>query len=299
MSCEHLDCHLLCFRWLVFVCVITIHAWTVPMYIVYANWTSSTRPQLPASTETFAVWKVAVVLQDDDAHHLSVTIDTSSNVMGNCHKSRLCEFLHNHCHFLFFGRYQSIFDHHHSSGDSTAAAAAGCSSSAHPPSYNSTYSASNHNYLDSYHNSPRSNHYPGGSDLGSSGSDSRSTARYLKNPSANLAGSGGGGGGGGGGSGGSAASAALKDKMHRQRSASHCPHQIRLNAEGGHQADQKSPGGRKCCCPGSSKGGKLNKASAAASGDPAEQMGRSKRASSLRILNKRFNFHFTDQVSIG
>lgn len=233
---------------------------------------------------------MARVLQFDDAH-LSVNIDTPSNVMGNCHKSRLCEFLHNHCRFLFFGRYESIFEQHHSSGDSAISTAAGCSSSAHPPSYKSTYSASNHNYLDNYHNSPRSNHYPGGSDLGSSGSDSRSTARYLKNPSANLAGSGGGGGGGGG-------SAALKDKMHRQRSASHCPHQIRLNADGGHQADQKSPGGRKCCCPGSSGKGSAGKLNKAAGGDPnSDQMGRSKRASSLRILNKRFNFHFTDQVN--
>lgn len=226
---------------------------------------------------------------------LTVNTDTPFNVMGNCHKSRLCDFLHNHCRFLFFGRYQSIFEHHHSSGDSNSVPA-GCSSSAHPLSYNSTYSASNHNYLDSYHNSPRSNHYPGGSDLGSSGSDSRSTARYLKNTSANLAGSGGSGGGGGGV--GSAASAALKDKMHRQRSASHCPHQIRLNAEGARQGDQKSPVGRKCCCPGSGKAGKMSKAAAAANGDPAEQLGRSKRASSLRILNKRFNFHFTDQVIV-
>lgn len=206
---------------------------------------------------------------------------TLCDVMGNCQKSRLCDFLHDHCNFLFFGRYQSIFESSESAQSTfvngveytqcSGSAKVDCAGSSAP-----------------YLSSPL---LEGGPTVGSSAS------RYAKNcpivsvppPSSNLAGS-----SSAGGSSSGSRTAAQQERMNRQRSASHCPHQLRPDAE------SKSPAGRKCCCPGSGgssgKGGSKGSKGGGAGGEPSptEHVGRSKRASSLRILNKRFHFPFND-----
>ncbi|KAI2806087.1 hypothetical protein BLOT_005098 [Blomia tropicalis] len=84
--------------------------------------------------------------------------------------------------------------------------------------------------------------------------------------------------------------------MNRQRSASHCPHHT-----GQYDGKSVSPSGHKCCC---AKAKHTSGGIALGHGDTPfgagnnldpNVAGRSKRASSLRILNKRFNFHFTNQ----
>lgn len=194
--------------------------------------------------------------------------------MGNCHKTRLCKFLHSHCPSILFNCYQTLAIHCHCSDsdiDDTINANNSHSSRTSTSSHNRTQTVldstvhktttptTTEGYCD-YHQ--RYYMHPSSS---SSTSDKHSPRVQRLQPQSSTS------------SFCDRLNCRARSKMHRQRSASHCPHQV-------HNKD------RKCCC----RKGQIYDPLTMVS-PVAATVGQSKRrASSLRVLNKRFNFPYFD-----